>query len=74
MKHYITEKQFEQLKKLIETFEELPRTAANDENEMIEAEGGDPIESLGGIIEAAIMNPLRELKFLAEDIEGQEVA
>lgn len=73
MKNYtVTEKQLEALKKLLETFDELPRAAAESENEMIAAEGGEPIESLRDILSDALAEPLRELKFLVEDVERQE--
>lgn len=74
MTYTVTEKQFEQLKKLLEVFESAPVKIADDENEMIVAEGGDPIEDLVDILDSTIREPLRELKYLVEDIEGQEVA
>ncbi|MDO5116852.1 MAG: hypothetical protein Q4D58_12285 [Synergistaceae bacterium] len=73
MKHYIiTEKQLDGLKKVVEELYELPHTAAEKENEQIEAEGGKPIEALCDIFACAISELHRELKFLVEDIEMQE--
>lgn len=73
MKRYtVTEKQLDELKKLLERLEETPREKADEENEMIQCEGGEPIESLADILSDALAEPLRELKFLVEDIEGQE--
>lgn len=74
MKRYnVTEKQLEQLKKQLEELETAPVKIADDENEMIVAEGGDPIEELFDILNRAIAEPLRELKYLVEDVERQEV-
>lgn len=74
MKSYaVTEKQLDELKKLLESLEETPREkAAESENEMIAAEGGEPIESLADILSDALAEPLRELTFWIEDIERQE--
>ena len=73
MKSYIvTEKQLDELKKLLERLEETPREKADEENELIQCEGGNPIETLRDILSDALAEPLRELKFLVEDIERQE--
>lgn len=75
MKHYtVTEKQLDELKKLLERLEETPREKADEENEMIQCEGGEPIESLRDILSDALAEPLRELKFLVEDVERQEAS
>lgn len=75
MKRYtITEKQLDELKKLLERLEETPREKADEENELIQCEGGEPIESLRDILSDALAGPLREMKFWAEDVERQEAA
>ena len=72
MNYTITEKQLDELKKLLERLEETPREKADEETELIQCEGGEPIETLRDILSDALAGPLREMKFLVEDIEGQE--
>lgn len=80
MKRYtVTEKQLEQLKKLLEKIEELPE-------HICERFYADYVEPIDGVVsEYQYQNtktnalgestePLRDLKFLVEDIEGQEVS
>lgn len=42
MKRYtVTEKQLDEMKKLLESLEETPREKADEENELIQCEGGE---------------------------------
>lgn len=80
MKRYtVTEKQLDELKKLVEKFEELPENICNSFY-------ADYVEPIDGTISEyqyhktknnALAEPsdyIRELKYIVEDVERQEVA
>lgn len=68
-KYQLTEKQFEELKSLLEAYTDAPKSIADDINEEMTAEGGEAMGALDEAIREGLCESNRDFKFLLEDIE-----
>lgn len=69
---FVTERQLDELKKLLERYEGMPKEVSLDED-LIADEYIPIVEPMvESSVEAALAEPNRDLKFWIEDVEGQE--
>lgn len=69
---FVTERQLDELKKLLERYEGMPEEVSLDED-LIADEYIPIVEPMvESSVEAALAEPNRDLKFWIEDVEGQE--
>lgn len=71
-KYYVTERQLRDLKAILEGYEVAPKEINEAGKEQYEAEGGDDWGDVTDMIDGYMCEYNRELRFLIEDIEGQE--
>ncbi|KEJ93344.1 hypothetical protein [Synergistes jonesii] len=70
---FVTERQLDELKKLLERYEGMPEEVSLDED-LIADEYIPIVEPMvESSVEAALAEPNRDLKFWIEDVEGQEL-
>lgn len=70
---FVTERQLNELKKLLERYEGMPEEVSLDED-LIADEYIPIVEPMvESSVEAALAEPNRDLKFWIEDVEGQEL-
>ena len=72
-KYYVTERQLRDLKAILEGYEVAPKEINEAGKEEYEAEGGDRWGDITDTIDGYMCEYNRELRFLIEDIEAQEV-
>lgn len=69
---FVTERQLDELKKLLERYEGMPEEVSLDED-LIADEYIPIVEPMvESSVEAALAEPNRDLMFWIEDVEGQE--
>lgn len=69
---FVTEKQLNELKKLLERYEGMAKEVSLDEDFIADEYIPIVVPMVESSVEAALAEPNRDLKFWIEDIEGQE--
>ncbi|WP_352401585.1 hypothetical protein [Synergistes jonesii] len=69
---FVTEKQLDELKKLLERYEGMPEEVSLDEDFIADEYIPIVVPMVESSVEAALAEPNCDLKFWIEDVEGQE--